>query len=218
VISILVPSRQRPELLKRSIESLGEGDLEVLIGLDEDDPRLEDYQGIGTAVIGPRHGYGSLHSYYNDLAGRARGEWLFLWNDDCVMETPDWIEVVRSYDGRTMVLNPNTNHDNWKIDMNVFPIFPRTLVEVMGHLSLCNHNDSWIEFVAREAGIMTQVPITITHDRADLTGNNDDVVYAERELGYENFHSEAMQQERARDVQAIRSYLERSAQTARVQA
>lgn len=214
MISVIVPSRQRPELLKRSIGSLGEGDLEILVALDDDDPRLGDYAGIGTSVIGPRRGYGSLHHYYNDLARRARGEWLFLWNDDCIMQTADWIEIVRSYDRQMIVLNPNTNHDNWEIDMNVFPIFPRELVELIGHVSLCNHNDSWIEFVARDAGIMTQVPIMITHDRADLTGNNDDVTYGERELGYEIFHSEEMQRERAGDVVALQAHLRRTGQLA----
>lgn len=209
LISVLVPSRQRPELLRRSIDSLGSGDYEVLVGLDDDDPRLDDYVGIGTCVIGARHGYRSLQTYYNALADRARGDWLLLWNDDCIMKTPDWIEVVRAFDGQMVVLNPNTNHDNWKIDMNVFPIFPRKLFELMGHISLSIHNDSWIEFVARDAGIMTRVPIMIVHDRADLTGNNDDLVYAQRQLEHEHFHSEEMERARARDVRKVRSYLAR---------
>jgi hypothetical protein len=208
IASVLVPSRQRPELLKRSIDSLGDGDFEVLVALDEDDPRLDDYAGIGKAVVGPRHGYGSLQSYYNELAAWSRGDWLLLWNDDCIMRTKAWIDVVRAYDGQMVVLNPNTNHDNWKIDMNVFPIFPRKIVELLGHVSLSNHNDSWLEFVARDAGIMVRVPITIHHDRADLTGNNDDIVYAERQLDHDGFHSEELERARERDAQKIRTYLE----------
>lgn len=211
-ISVLVPSRQRPELLKRSIDSLGDGDFEVLVALDEDDPLLDDYAGIGKAMVGPRHGYRSLQSYYNELAARARGEWLLLWNDDCIMVTEDWIDVVRSYDGQMVVLNPNTNHDNWKIDMNVFPILPRKIVELVGHFSLSNHNDSWIEFVAREAGIMVRVPITIRHDRADLTGENDDVVFTERQLDHAGFHSEEMELARSRDAQLIRAHLRQNPQ------
>lgn len=207
-ISVLVPSRERPELLKRSIDSLGDGDLEVLVALDDDDPRLADYAGLGTVLVGPRHGYGSLHSYYNQLAARASGDWLFLWNDDCVMETENWIDVIRSYDGHMVVLNPRTNHDNWKIDMNVFPILPRKMVQLMGHFSLSRHNDSWIEYVARDAGILVRVPIAIHHDRADLTGNNDDAVYAGRTLDHESFHSDELESARARDVRAIRAYLE----------
>jgi Glycosyl transferase family 2 len=207
MISVLVPSRERPELLARSIDSLGEGELEVLVRVDEDDPCLGRYARFPGVMVGARHGYGGLHHYYNELAGRAQGDWLFLWNDDCIMETRDWIDVVRSYDGRMAVLNPNTNHDNWEIDMNVFPILPRKMFELMGHLSLSLHNDSWVEFVGRAAGIMTRVPITILHDRADLTGNNDDGVYASRRREREHFLSRKMARARKRDVRAIREYL-----------
>lgn len=212
-VSVLVPSRQRPELLQRSIASLGDGDFEVLVALDEDDPRLADYADLASALVGPRRGYRSLHGYYNELAARARGDWLLLWNDDCTMETENWIDVVRSHDGHMVVLNPRTNHDNWQIDMNVFPILPRKMVELMGHLSLSRHNDSWIEYVARDAGIMVRVPITIHHDRADLTGNNDDAVYAARALDHEGFHSDELERARARDVQAIRAYLDSNGRT-----
>jgi hypothetical protein len=210
VITVLVPSRERPEPLARSIASLGADDLEVLVSVDEDDPRLDDYlclPGIDV-IVGPRHGYRALHHYYNELAARATGEWLLLWNDDCIMQTPDWREVVSGYDGQMVVLNPNTNHDNWTIDMNVFPIFPRRLVEVIGHVSLSRHNDTWIESIARDAGIMLRVPIMITHDRADLTGNNDDATYAAREIAKEEFRAPAMAALRERDTRRIRAYLE----------
>lgn len=209
MISLLVPSRARPELLKESIASLGDGDFEVLIRVDDDDPQLDGYAEFPNVIIGPHHGYGALQNYYNELAAAARGDWLFLWNDDALMKTPDWIEIVRSFDQRMVVLNPNTNHDNWEIDMNVFPILPRKIFELLGHFSLNAHNDSWIEYVARDAGIMVRVPIMIFHDRADLTGNNDDDVYNSRVMQKEHFRSEEMVQARARDVQVIRDHLER---------
>jgi hypothetical protein len=213
VISVLVPSRERPGPLARSVESLGGGrDLEVLVRVDEDDPCLDDYLRVPgiEPIVGPHHGYGALQRYYNELAERATRDWLFIWNDDCIMRTPGWIDVVRRYDGKLAVLNPDTNHDNWAIDMNVFPIFPRRMVELIGHLSLSAHNDSWIEFLGRGAGIMARVPIVIVHDRADLTGNNDDATYAHREIAREEFHSPEMAALRERDIRLILDYLERN--------
>jgi hypothetical protein len=212
VISVLVPSRGRPEPLARSIDSLGGGDLEVLVRVDEDDPRLDEYLALSgvEVIVGPHHGYGALHTYYNELAQRAARDWLFIWNDDCIMRTAGWIDVVRRYDGKMAVLNPDTNHDNWSIDMNVFPIFPRRIVELIGHVSLSAHNDSWLEFLARGAGIMVRAPIVIMHDRADLTGNNDDETYARREIAHEEFHSPAMAALRERDTRLIADYLERN--------
>jgi glycosyltransferase involved in cell wall biosynthesis len=211
MISVLVPSRERPELLARSIASLGEGDIEVLVRVDDDDPRLDEYREFPGLIVGPHHGYPGLHHYYNELAERARGDWLFLWNDDGIMETPNWIDIVRAFDGKLVVLNPTTNHNNWEIDMNVFPIVPRKMVELMGHFSLSNHNDSWMEFVGRDAGIQVRVPISIHHDRADLTGNNDDGVYSRRHLTNDHFKTDPeMVRLRARDVEAIREYLARN--------
>jgi hypothetical protein len=206
-ISVLVASRERPALLRESIASLGEGDLEILIRVDHDDPRLDEYREFSTPMIGPPHGYDGLHVYYNQLAERARGDWLVLWNDDCIMQTSNWIEIVHRFNRKMVVLNPATNHDNWTIDMNVFPIVPRKMVELMGHFSLSAHNDSWMEDVARRAGIMVRVPIRILHDRADLTGNNEDAVYAARRYGTDEFRSEQMVSARERDAAAIRAYL-----------
>jgi hypothetical protein len=212
VISVLVPSRGRPGPLARSIESLGDGAIEVLVRVDEDDPRLDDYLRLPGAnvIVGPHHGYRALQRYYEELAERASGEWLLVWNDDCIMQTADWTRVVRAYDGKMAVLNPTTNHDNWEIDMNVFPIFPRRVPELLGHLSLSAHTDSWLEFVARDAGIMVRVPITVLHDRADLTGNNDDETYARREIAHEEFHSQEMTEARERDTRLIADYLARN--------
>lgn len=211
MISVLVPSRGRPEALAQSVASLGGGaGFEVLVRVDEDDPRLEDYRRLPgiELVVGPHHGYGALQLYYNELAQRARGEWLVIWNDDCMMDTAGWLDVVRRFDGKMAVLNPDTNHDNWSIDMNVFPIFPRRMVELIGHVSQSPHNDSWIEFLGRDAGIMVRVPIRVLHDRADLTGNNDDETYARREILHDEFHSGAMAELRARDTRLILDWLE----------
>lgn len=196
--------------MRASIASVARADVEILIRVDEDDPRLGEYLQFCTPLIGASHGYGGLHVYYNQLAERAKGDWLLLWNDDCIMETKEWTDIVHLYDGKMVVLNPATNHDNWTIDMNVFPIVPRKMVELMGHFSLSTHNDSWVEDVARRAGIMVRVPIRILHDRADLTGNNDDAVFAARRYETDAFHSPAMVRARERDVATVRAYLARN--------
>jgi glycosyltransferase involved in cell wall biosynthesis len=209
-ISVLVPSRERPALLARSLSSLGEGNIEVLVRVDEDDPSLDEYEEFPNLIVGPRHGYGWLHDYYNELAARASGDWLMLWNDDCIMETPGWVEAVRPYDGKLAVLNPNTNHRNWERGRNIFPIFPAKMFELLGHISLSVHNDSWIRVVGQNAGIMVRIPVMVHHDRADLTGNNDDAVYAERQYDPAHFYSERMVRARERDVAAVREYLTRN--------
>ena len=101
-ITVLLPTRGRPELLEKSIKSLMDkatnpADIEIMLGLDEDDTATTEYiketiapylQELGVearANIFKPLGYENLHTYVNTLAGAATGEWLFFWNDDGLM-------------------------------------------------------------------------------------------------------------------------------------
>ena len=104
VISVLLPTRGRRELLKKSVQTLVEkanqkNKLEIIFGIDEDDEGIQDYIKDEMAPYFNKHkvearanvfkplGYENLHIYVNTLAGSATGEWLFFWKDDCIMES-----------------------------------------------------------------------------------------------------------------------------------
>ena len=106
-ISVLLPTRGRTEVLKTSIMTLLDTvkdpkQIEIILGMDEDDQEVIEYvkselgpilqeKGVETkANIFKPLGYENLHQYVNTLAGNASGDWLFFWNDDCLMETKDW--------------------------------------------------------------------------------------------------------------------------------
>lgn len=116
-VSILLPTRHRPGALRRSVASLVDraaGSVEILLAVDDDDGLTLDDLGQSPIpgshlFVGPRLGYANLHMYVNFLAARANGDWLFLWNDDAVMETLHWDVVVASFGDRFAVLNPDSN-------------------------------------------------------------------------------------------------------------
>ena len=108
-ISVLLATRDRPELLEKSIDSLllnvsDSENVDILLGIDNDDEKTlefvqtdafqnkmqDEYIVDVQAVLFDRMGYKNLHQYMNMLWGQANGEWLMLWNDDAVMETKDW--------------------------------------------------------------------------------------------------------------------------------
>lgn len=161
-----MPTRGRPELAKQSIESLGKGSYEVLVYLDWDDPTFYKYQLKGCRVsTGGRHGYGALHNYYNLLAAQSRGDWILLFNDDAIMETPNWVDIISKYDHTIpQVLNVwNENGDN------LFPLISRKWYEIVGHYSRNPHVDSWVQLIGQRLGIQVYVPgIKITHQGEDL--------------------------------------------------
>ena len=65
-------------------------------------------------------GYEQLNIYVNLLCHASTGAWLFLWNDDALMQTKGWDTVVRSYDGQFKCLAPKDNHDH---PFAIFPLF-----------------------------------------------------------------------------------------------
>ena len=194
-ISILLPTRGRTDVLKKSILTLVDKcknpkDIEVIFGIDEDDQAVIDYvksdiapimqsAGIETrANIFKPLGYENLHTYVNTLAGSSQGEWLFFWNDDCLMETQDWDEVVKSYTGQFKLLAPKDNHAGHPYA--ILPIVPRDWYILVGHLSQNAQNDAWLSHIAYMLDIFERIDISFIHDRADITGNNDDETFRNR--------------------------------------
>lgn len=165
MISVLVPSRNRPTLLRESLSSLGYGDFETLVYIDNDDPSRREYMEVPTTytLVGKRHGYPGLQHYINELCKLATGDWLFLWNDDALMKTPDWWKKVHETD-KPEVINFDANPLN-----NLFPLVSRQMYEAMEHFSLSPHNDSWVQDIANKLGIHTHVPgVEIYHRRMEL--------------------------------------------------
>lgn len=164
-ISILCPSRERAGLLRKSLASLGDVH-EVLVRVDDDDPELERYKAIEgiKLVIGERLGYERLNVYINELAEQSTGDWLMLWNDDAIMETENWQELIGEHDPELpCVLNPH------KPQHNYFPLISREFYKRLGEYSPSPNSDSYVAEVARICGVEYDVPgIEIKHLRGEL--------------------------------------------------
>lgn len=213
MISILCPTRARPELYKRSIVSLldnadNPANVQILARLDEDDD-YHAYEGLpGMLLVDLPYGYEGQHRYNNQLAEHATGDWLMIWNDDALCKTQSWDSIIESHAGRFELLSLDNNQPK---AYGCFPVVPRKWFEACGHLSLDCRVDTWLNEVAKGAGCFVDEPrVYIFHDRADLTGNNDDEVYKTRYLHadfYTSFDKPEMQAARQADVEVIRALL-----------
>jgi len=123
-------------------------------------------------------GYENLHVYVNTLAGSASGDWLFFWNDDGVMVTDGWDEVIRRYTGQFKLLAPHDNHNGHPYA--IFPIVPRDWFMLLDHLSQNAQNDAWLSHIAYMLDIFERIDVEFIHDRADITGNNNDPTFQNR--------------------------------------
>ena len=99
MISILCPSRGRPELAKKMIDSAiahSISPLEILLYINEDDSLLEEYRSLikdEYLIVGPDR---SPAYSWNRLAEICTGDILFLMGDDATFGTHGWDTLVEN--------------------------------------------------------------------------------------------------------------------------
>lgn len=186
IVSVLLPSRGRPELLARSIQSLLDNadsldNIEVLVAIDEDDDasfkmvKEADFPRCRCYIVPPM-GYNNLNSYVNFLASHSNGKWLFFWNDDAIMQSKAWDkEILKHNKFRVLRVKEQSGHP-----YSIFPIVPREWFTMFGNVSLHAATDAWVSQIAYMCDIMETINVTCEHDRFDLTGNNNDETYKNR--------------------------------------
>ena len=196
-VSILLPSRGRAEMLRKTLANISQtagkesSRVEVLVRLDDDDAEsqaaTESLHAACapvalTVVTGPRSGgYKTFHLFINELAARARGDFLMLFNDDARFMTNEWPRFFERRREQLAVLKFKTPGFG---NLNIFPATHRKAVEVIGHYSLDAHCDSWVEVISRKVGIEREVAeIEIDHFR-DTSEETDDQTRAETSAAY----------------------------------
>lgn len=229
-ISIILPTRGRTGgALQASLKSLMENAddparVEIMLGVDDDDQEtldwvnneaskfVEPYGCACKAKVFKPLGYTKLNVYVNLLCHASSGAWLFLWNDDALMQTKGWDTVVRSYDGDFKCLAPKDNHDH---PFAIFPLIPADWFVLCDAWSVNAQNDTWVSVIARMNGIFERIDIEILHDRADMTGGNDDETFANRQYmegnpnNPEDFNHPNMQQARMHHASKIDWFLKK---------
>jgi hypothetical protein len=93
------------------------------------------------------------------------------------METTGWDKIISTYTGQFKLLAVHTHNEH---PYSIFPIVPRAWQDTLGYLSPHSLTDAWTSQIAYKLDILERIPVWVTHDRADLTGNNKDETYENR--------------------------------------
>lgn len=201
-IAVLLPTRGRTDALSRSVISLVNravnlAKVQFMFGFDDDDvigqthfneelkPWLEEKGVHYTAMMFEPLGYIRLNEYVNTLALSADADWLMFWNDDAVMETTAWDRTISEYTGQFKILAVHTHKDH---PYSIFPIAPREWLDTLGYLSPHQISDCWLSQQAYMLDVWERIPVWVTHDRYDLTGNNGDDTFKNRPMLEGNPH------------------------------
>ena len=168
--SVLIPSRGRIDCLLDVIESFTRktrdiGRVEFLIRLDLDDADsiagLLDICGDvkWAAVVGEAMGgYVDQNVFHNELARVSEGDWIFVFADDSIV-SDNWDVALMG--ASEMVASRSTSVRDGVFVLrarahaglsNPFPIISRGFYRALGHVSLSNHSDTYVEWVSRGVG------------------------------------------------------------------
>lgn len=226
-IAILLPTRGRTDSLDRSVISLINravdiSRIQILFAFDDDDtvgqehfaksvqPWLDQMGVDYEALVFEPLGYVRLNEYLNALVKIADADWIFFWNDDAIMDTAGWDRIIANHTGQFKILSVHANNDH---PYSIFPIVPRAWVNTLGYLSPHQLSDSWISQQAYLLDVYERIPVWVTHDRADLTGNNNDATYANRPMLEGNpsdprdFHNSRWHLRRLIDCDTLAAYM-----------
>ena len=196
-ISVCMATRGRPELAFDSMRSMIDlahnvDEIEFCVGIDNDDTNSVDYFNDTvvpwfekkeydlTVMSFDRLGYAKLNEYISHLASNCSGAWIITWNDDARMESQDWDKEIASYTGQFKLLAFKDNHNEHPY--SIFPILPREWMVLFGIISPQQAIDAWVSQVCYLTDCFQRLGSTVLHDRHDLTGNNNDTTYQEREF------------------------------------
>lgn len=225
-IAVLLPTRGRTTGLTQSVFSIVEkakqpDRIEFVFGFDQDDqigldhfssvvqPWLDDKNITYQALSFESMGYTGLNLYYNTLAMATSADWLFVWNDDAVMDTANWDEIVREHENKFVVLKVHTHNEH---PYSIFPIVPKKYFELLGVLSRHQMIDAEISQNAYMLDIMQIVDIHVTHEQSELTGKQDST--SRKKTRFENnpsdprdFHHKKIVDVRFADCRALAAHM-----------
>ncbi len=167
-VSLLVPTRNRQESLKKFIDSYfattsGNDDSEIVFRVDFDDPKslqiLSEYN--FPVIVGPRQqGYKSLPAFYNAMARLASGDILMCCNDDVIIETPGWPQLIIAAANKYPDGIFNIGVSTVRLEENyVFSCVSRKLVERLGFINdeRLVYSDIFLMDVAKHFGRLSKL-------------------------------------------------------------
>jgi len=160
VISILCPTRGRPQMVERMMRSVRDtqaGDVEIILAFDNDDPsRVRQYEDADEVITGS----GTVGEYWNRMATMARGDIIMMGNDDFFYVTPDWDQIVTNAVEHEF---PDGIYVAWTDDGSgkahercAVPIVSKEWINTLGYFCPAGfrffYNDTWIAELGRRIG------------------------------------------------------------------
>jgi hypothetical protein len=192
MVSVLVPTRGRPEGVERLLESaydLSEGPLEFVFYIDDDDPRGIETIGViqrygAFVVVGSRI---TLSQMWNACYERATHDLLMQCGDDIVFRTQGWdvmfAQAFEQYSDRIAFVHGDDGFQHERIGTH--GVLHRNWVEAVGYFVpphfASDYNDLWLTEVADALSRRVYLPGVLTEHMHPVAGKGElDLTHQER--------------------------------------
>jgi hypothetical protein len=229
-IAILLPTRNRPDSLKRFWDSIVEtsddlDSISLYLYMDDDDSLsppvaaqlAKDFPNV-FPFMGPRI---LMSKMANVLFSKAKGDIMFLGGDDLIMKTKGWDTVVRSSfdkiedkialfygtDGGEGLAHPH--------NFATHPILHRKWAEVLGYINppyfSSDYADTWSNDLADAVDRKFLLPIFHEHMHFVLGKSEFDSTYQEGKLRFRQdnvpLQYAGMGEQRNKDIEKLKAYI-----------
>jgi glycosyltransferase involved in cell wall biosynthesis len=215
-VSIILPTRKRVEKLNDTIYSIlsladpNNVNFEIIVKVDFDDvDSIEyikhwqnDFENITFIINSRRGGWLNMADYVENMIDISKSDWILNINDDMLFKTPNWNNILKKYltDFKIYFLNTNGYKQS-------FPVYPKKIKEILGHISLHNQIDTYLYTLSLNTGMEAYIEdVFLEHDldlRDEIHGDKAEVV--DRNFATRNFHFTSM--DFVNDVNKIKNYI-----------
>lgn len=236
-ISVLCPTRKRPELQKRFAQKVIENvhdskSIEIIFGIDHDDSealeaakKLQDLYGQDLVRYKILSEHDNLSKFNNECYKIARGEIIGNFADDVIFHSSRWDEIVRSffqkYEDRIALVW--SDDGIWGGQLASHAFLHKNWIETLGYVSppyfAADWSDKWNQEIAQSLGrdcvILDQNLLFFEHAHV-IVGKMeaDETYYRNRKRAGENrgcdlYHSEEIVEKRRQDIEKLANFIRR---------
>jgi hypothetical protein len=215
-ISVILPSRKRLQGLNDilfSILSKADPDnvnFEVIVKVDFDDHETIDYiknwnndfVNITFLVNSRREGWLNMVDFVENMIDVAKGKWILNVNDDVIFDTQNWNTLLANHLNDFKIYFIKT--DGYP---QSFPIYPKKLKEILGHISFSNQIDTYLYWLSLQTNLEAYIDdVYLKHDldlRDETHADKEKLV--PRNFFTRDYHSQSP--EFISDINKINEYL-----------
>lgn len=231
IISLLLPSRKRPSILRRMVKSVRDtatnpDRIEIVVRFDDDDEAsaIEAQRDGLVVLVGPR--IRKMTQYWNICFDNCTGSICQQANDDYVIISKGWdVALEQAFDDVPDKIILAHFSDVWGHGSNFGPhaFVSRRWIEALGYFIppyfSSDFGDGWICELANMIGRRRYLPFNIEHHHfsqgmAEIDENTSERLQRHREDDPETlYYSPAMMAERQRDAQKLAALMDRTVDT-----